>query len=43
MQQGNSKTEALQKAQNALLTGKVNHNLAHPYYWEAFILIGNGL
>ncbi|WP_413200152.1 CHAT domain-containing protein [Nostoc piscinale] len=37
-----TKSEALQKAQIALLTGK-NSEFNHPYYWSAFILIGNGL
>jgi CHAT domain-containing protein len=37
-----TKAEALQKAQIALLTGK-NGEFNHPYYWSAFILIGNGL
>ncbi|MBE9209149.1 tetratricopeptide repeat protein [Nostoc sp. LEGE 06077] len=37
-----TKSEALQKAQIALLTDK-NSEFNHPYYWSAFILIGNGL
>jgi CHAT domain-containing protein/predicted negative regulator of RcsB-dependent stress response len=37
-----TKAEALQKAQIALLTG-TNSEFNHPYYWSAFILIGNGL
>lgn len=49
-----NKTEALRQAQVSLITGdsKVrSHNVpvdavsdfSHPYYWESFILIGNGL
>ncbi|MBH8553099.1 CHAT domain-containing protein [Nostocaceae cyanobacterium CENA357] len=49
-----TKTEALRQAQIALITGDsqtknpdisaaVSSNLAHPYYWASFILIGNGL
>ncbi len=49
-----TKAEALRQAQIALITGDsqtknpdisavVNSNLAHPYYWASFILIGNGL
>ncbi|BBD60942.1 hypothetical protein NIES2109_37430 [Nostoc sp. HK-01] len=37
-----TKAEALQKAQIALITGN-NSEFNHPYYWSAFILIGNGL
>ncbi len=67
LKQGMMKTQALQEAQKALITGnystvggnrsdiEVTHNrtgqvrkvssdtLQHPYYWAAFILIGNGL
>jgi CHAT domain-containing protein len=48
-----SKAKALQKAQMALLKGTVNkticstspfnNNFKHPYYWAAFLLIGNWL
>ncbi|WOD39786.1 CHAT domain-containing protein [Nodosilinea sp. E11] len=64
--QGMTKTESLQAAQQALITGDLSAvggdratidvistqtgqpltpggNLAHPYYWAPFILIGNGL
>ncbi len=37
-----TKSEALQKSQISLLTGN-NTQYQHPYYWAAFILIGNGL
>jgi CHAT domain-containing protein/tetratricopeptide (TPR) repeat protein len=37
-----TKAEALQKAQIALLNDN-NNDFKHPYYWSAFILIGNGL
>ena len=52
MKQGNSKAEALQKAQIALIEGKlinsdlspqIQKQLSHPYFWSAFFLIGNGL
>lgn len=35
-----TKAEALRKAQVALIT---DANYEHPYYWSAFLLIGNGL
>lgn len=49
-----TKSQALQQAQIALITGKLPANqkslalpnigsLNHPYYWASFILIGNGL
>ncbi|QLE56543.1 CHAT domain-containing protein [Nostoc sp. TCL26-01] len=49
-----TKASALQQAQIALITGKLNSvnnkfstinasNLSHPYYWSPFILIGNSL
>lgn len=40
-----SKAEALHQAQIDLIQGKLTNNSAfvHPYYWAAFILIGNGL
>ncbi|MGB6014319.1 MAG: tetratricopeptide repeat protein, partial [Nodosilinea sp.] len=64
--QGMTKTESLQAAQQALITGDFSAvggdratvevvstqtgqpltpggNLAHPYYWAPFILIGNGM
>ncbi|CAN1210045.1 hypothetical protein TUMEXPCC7403_07610 [Tumidithrix helvetica PCC 7403] len=37
-----SKVEALHQAQLSLLRNK-SLNFSHPYYWSAFILIGNGL
>ena len=37
-----SKAEALAEAQRRMI-GSRNKSLAHPYYWSAFILIGNGL
>ncbi|MBD2440454.1 tetratricopeptide repeat protein [Nostoc sp. FACHB-110] len=37
-----TKAEALRKAQITLLTDK-SGEFNHPYYWSAFILIGNGL
>ncbi|MBE9070763.1 CHAT domain-containing protein, partial [Leptolyngbya cf. ectocarpi LEGE 11479] len=68
LQQGMTKAQALQTAQQALITGNFSPvgsrsrqsiavtpttdvgqpmssrtNLAHPYYWAPFILIGNGL
>ncbi|WP_254445327.1 tetratricopeptide repeat protein [Anabaena sp. UHCC 0204] len=36
-----TKSEALQKAQIALI--RSNDGFSHPYYWAAFVLIGNGL
>ncbi|WP_199306750.1 CHAT domain-containing protein [Anabaena sphaerica] len=38
-----TKAEALHKAQLALLTDSNKSEFTHPYYWAAFILIGNGL
>jgi CHAT domain-containing protein/Tfp pilus assembly protein PilF len=38
LQQKSPKTQALQKAQIALINSKYNH----PYYWAPFIMIGNG-
>lgn len=67
LKQGMTKAQALQEAQNALITGNYStvggkrsdidivdsrtgkprtvsvDRLNHPYYWAAFILIGNGL
>ncbi len=38
-----TKAEALRQAQLAILAGKnVDSALTHPYYWSAFIMIGNG-
>ncbi|WP_199245562.1 tetratricopeptide repeat protein [[Phormidium] sp. ETS-05] len=38
-----TKTDALHQAQLALVTGNnVDSSLTHPYYWSAFIMIGNG-
>jgi CHAT domain-containing protein len=34
-----TKSEALQQAQISLIK---NQSLNHPYFWSAFILIGNG-
>ncbi|HEY9874919.1 MAG TPA: CHAT domain-containing protein, partial [Candidatus Obscuribacterales bacterium] len=43
LKQGNiSKAEALRQAQIALIT-RESSDLARPYYWAPFILIGNGL
>lgn len=39
-QRGMTKTEALRQAQLALLN---NPSYKHPYYWSAFILVGNWL
>ena len=41
-----TKTEALQKAQLAMLRGKIKSgdrriDLTHPYYWAPFVLMGN--
>ncbi|MFM6132600.1 MAG: CHAT domain-containing protein, partial [Sphaerospermopsis kisseleviana] len=36
----NTKAEALRSAQLAILK---NENFTHPYYWSAFVLIGNWL
>jgi CHAT domain-containing protein len=33
-----TKAEALRQAQEKLLRNK---NFSHPYYWSAFVLIGN--
>ncbi len=39
-----SKAEALAEAQKTMINAKSQSlNLSHPYYWSAFILIGNGL
>jgi CHAT domain-containing protein/tetratricopeptide (TPR) repeat protein len=38
-----TKAEALHKAQIALLNNSNKTEFNHPYYWAAFILIGNGL
>ncbi|MBD2299594.1 tetratricopeptide repeat protein [Nostoc sp. FACHB-190] len=45
-----TKAQALRQAQIALITGKygnltpqLSEHLSHPFYWSAFILIGNGL
>jgi CHAT domain-containing protein/Tfp pilus assembly protein PilF len=40
-----SKAEALQKSQISLINSNnpQKKDLSHPYYWSAFILIGNGL
>lgn len=49
LKKGNvTKAEALRQAQISLITGKsANTNslshLKHPFYWSAFILLGNGL
>jgi CHAT domain-containing protein/Flp pilus assembly protein TadD len=37
-----TKAEALRQAQLNFLSGKVDWEYAHPYYWAPFILIGNG-
>ena len=47
LQKSKSTSEALRQAQIALITGKVTHpdtnkNITQPYYWAAFIIIGNG-
>lgn len=43
---GNTKTDALRKAQLSLLMGtkksEEGHDFTHPYFWAPFILIGNG-
>jgi len=43
---GNTKAEALRKAQLTLLMGEFEsedgHDYTHPYFWAPFILIGNG-
>lgn len=43
---GSSKRNALQRAQQALLKGVITseegHDFTHPYFWAPFILIGNG-
>jgi len=36
-----SKAEALQNAQKMMLTNKDYVHYQHPYYWAAFLLIGN--
>lgn len=41
-----SKAETLRQAQIALIQSQAtidNNKISHPYYWSAFILIGNGL
>ena len=38
-----SKAKALQQAQNKMLTDKNYIRFRHPYYWSAFLLIGNWL
>ena len=38
-----SKAKALQKAQTMMLTDKNYLRYRHPYYWSAFLLIGNWL
>jgi len=38
-----SKAEALQKAQKMILTDKLYERYRHPYFWSAFLLIGNWL
>lgn len=38
-----SKAEALRQAQLSLLNGQRGQSFAHPYYWGAFILMGNWL
>ncbi|MEB3336598.1 MAG: CHAT domain-containing protein, partial [Leptolyngbyaceae bacterium] len=46
LSQGNvSSAEALRRAQIALIRGNQpgGSEFSHPYYWSAFILIGNGL
>lgn len=40
---GISKAKALQNAQKMLLTDKKYVRYQHPYYWSAFLLIGNWL
>lgn len=40
---GISKAVALQKAQNFILTNKQYAHYRHPYYWSAFLLIGQWL
>ncbi|MBD2579400.1 CHAT domain-containing protein [Oscillatoria sp. FACHB-1406] len=37
-----TKAEALRQAQLKMLYSKASLNFSHPYYWSAFILIGNG-
>ncbi len=40
LKDGQSKAQALQQAQSDLINSQ---RYSHPYYWAAFILIGNGL
>jgi CHAT domain-containing protein len=41
LQNGHSKAKALQKAQSMMLTDKRYATHQHPYFWSAFLLIGN--
>lgn len=41
LQAGKTKAEALQEAQISMITGE-NKEASNPYYWAAFILMGNG-
>lgn len=47
LQQGMSKAQALRSAQLALITAEeraeINNDYNHPFYWSAFISIGNWL
>ncbi|MBE9561949.1 MAG: CHAT domain-containing protein, partial [Proteobacteria bacterium] len=36
-----SKAQALQNAQKMMLTDSKYVHFQHPYYWSAFLLIGN--
>jgi CHAT domain-containing protein/tetratricopeptide (TPR) repeat protein len=40
--QGLSKSEALRQAQLGLLNGPAAQGYGHPFFWAAFILMGNG-
>ena len=46
LQKGNNIINSLRQAQLSLLQSKTSdsqhHNFQHPYFWSAFILIGNG-
>jgi len=42
-QPGVSRAEALRQAQLALLQAKKDNTYRHPYYWGAFLLLGNWL